>query len=162
MNLYNIAAKYIDAFEFLSGSDELPEDVIRDTLEAIEGEFEAKAINIASFIKNLEADVDVISAAIEKLYDRREKIEKKAAALKEYLKKNMERINLLSIRSSFFDLKIKKNPATLLIENESLIPKEYKEEKVITKIKTAELKQALKSKPIPGAKFLSFTRLEIK
>lgn len=59
LSLYEITGKYQELFDLFDNADIDDEDAIQayfDTLEAIEGEFNEKAENIAVFIKTLSAE----------------------------------------------------------------------------------------------------------
>jgi len=64
VRLFEITSQF-KALAALEDSDELPPEVIADTLEGLEGDFEAKTIAVAKFILSLEAN----AAAIEKAAD---------------------------------------------------------------------------------------------
>ena len=62
--LYQLSQNYVQALDFLTDPDiELPMDVINDTLEGLSGELEDKAVNVAKFMRNLEALTEAIKAA---------------------------------------------------------------------------------------------------
>ena len=54
LHLYEIANQY-QQLKALEDMTDLPAEVIHDTLQALEGELQVKAVNIAKFIENLEA-----------------------------------------------------------------------------------------------------------
>ena len=70
MRLYELTEQWDNVF-YMMEDGETDEQVIFDTLEAIEGEIEYKADNYAKIIRNLQASVDVLKAEEERLYQRR-------------------------------------------------------------------------------------------
>ena len=84
MKLYEIANEYLSLMQAID-NDEIPEEAIADTLEAIVGEIEVKADNIACLLKNTEADIAAIKAEETRLAERREAKEKAHERLKQYL-----------------------------------------------------------------------------
>lgn len=164
MKLYEIAQQYTSALESLYESDELDEQTIRDTLEGLEGELHAKMEAVAAMALNIEAHAAAIKNAEKRMADRRKAQERKAQSIRAYLKQIMEQLNLKTMEGVQFDLKIKKNPPSLIIENEDLLPGEYwyvpDPEK---EVDNAKLKDALQNGvEVPGAKITQATRLEIK
>ena len=51
--LYNVSEQYLANIEELLANEELPPEVIADTIESLQGDVEEKAINVASYNKNL-------------------------------------------------------------------------------------------------------------
>ena len=146
MKLYEIATAYCQALETLTDPDmDFPLDAIKDTMESLDGYFDQKAISVAAYAKQLEAEAEAIKTAEDSMAKRRKALERSAKGLKEYLKNEMDAIGKKKITSSpWFVLSIQKNPAALDIYDEEVLPSEYIStkqiiEKVIDKamIKTA-------------------------
>ena len=89
LTLYQIAGQYRE-LETLSVSDDLPPDVIRDTLEGLTGDLEVKATNVAYFTRNLEATADMIEEAARAMQDRAKRLRKRADSVRQYLLYNMQ------------------------------------------------------------------------
>ena len=67
MKLYNITADYTDALTFFADLDNtLSLDTALDTLDAIEGDFEQKAVNVAAYAKQLDAEAEAIKTLTQK------------------------------------------------------------------------------------------------
>lgn len=124
MKLYELTAQY-RSLEELESSDDLPPEVIRDTLEGLEGQLQDKATNVALFIRNLESAADAIDAAANTMRLRGERLRKRAQSLNEYLLFNMIGAGITKIESPFFTLQVKTNPPTVVIDMEGAIPPEY-------------------------------------
>ena len=63
MKLYDITAQYTEALAFFGDLDNtLSLDTALDTLDAIEGDFEQKAVSVAAYAKQLDAEADAIKA----------------------------------------------------------------------------------------------------
>lgn len=158
MNLYEISAEYQKNFLEIADLD-LPEEVINDTLEAIQGDVESKSIAVASYKKNLDAEAQAIKDAIKNMKARQAAIENHAARLNNYLKSNMEACGINEITCPYFKLKIKKNTPSVVIKDESLIPDEFKETVETVKIDKAGIKKA---GGCEGVEIANGTRLDIK
>ena len=63
ISLYHITEEYRQALQELSDAD-LPDDVLRDTLEALSGELIKKGEAVAAFALNLGAEIDAIKAEL--------------------------------------------------------------------------------------------------
>ena len=164
MNLYEIANEYELA---LSGSfddetGEVSEGALME-LERLTGDIKEKGIAIASYIGNLEAEANAIDSAINSMKKRQIALEKKQAALREYLKSNMERCEITEISSPYFTMKLKKCPISVDIINQLSIPIQYRSAKITEIIDKIAIKTDLaKGIEVAGAMLKQNTRLEIK
>ena len=162
MHLYEYTEQYKQALTTLNDSD-LPIEAIQDTLEGMKGEIKLKGKDVGAFIKTLEADATAIKEAEKKMMARRKAIEAKTEWLRNYLVTNMVETGIKSISCPYFEIKTRKNPASLIIGDESLIPDEYKTTKTVTVIQNAAIKQDLKDgKEVAGAYLHNKTSLVIK
>lgn len=122
--LYEIAETYRHALETLGDMD-LPEEVVKNTLEGLQGDLQAKGTNVAAFCLHLEAMAEAIKAAEGKMAHRRKVLSNRADNIREYLKTCMETAGIQKIESPHFKLQIKKNPPKTVIDDEALIPTEF-------------------------------------
>jgi len=159
MKLYELSAQYDQALANLSDMD-LPAEVVDDTLEALSGEIEEKAINVAKYYENLLADATAIKEAESKMAARRKVIEKRAASLKSYLKANMERTGITEISCPYFVVKVKKNPPKVVVDDLEAIPLEFKKE--VPAVWRADLPAIKKAGGCTGARIEQDTRIDIK
>lgn len=157
MNLYSIADQYRE----LSDGD-LDAETIADTLEGIDGMFEEKAQNVAHMVANLEAEAAAAAEAAKKMSARSRATKNKADRLREYLKTQMERVGKSVIKSDQVVVKIKNNPPKLVVDNQELIPEEFTEKEVVTKLLTKSIKAHLESQDEEWAHLEQGTRLDIK
>lgn len=161
--LYQLATEYRALSDRLHDLD-LPDDVIADTLEAEAGDIEVKATNVAKVFRNLEAMAKQIKEAEQQMAERRKALEKRSERLKAYLHNNMERAGISKIDSPWFCISLKKNPAAVVIDDESSIPADYLREIPATfQPDKALIKQAISDGfDVPGCHLAQGTRLEIK
>ena len=73
MNLYEITGDYLSLMDMMQDSD-ADEQILADTLEGIEGEFEEKADAYAKIIRNLTAYIDAIKTEEERLSAKRKSL----------------------------------------------------------------------------------------
>jgi hypothetical protein len=164
LTLYDLSANYWQALDFLTDPEaDLPAEVVNDTLEALTGELEDKAVNVAKFLRNMEAMAEAIKAAEADMVKRRKTLENRVQWLKDYLKGNMERTGITKIECPYFKLSVQNNPAAVHIVDEEAIPAEFKEQVVSWKIDKAAIKKAVQAgQTVPGVSLSSGTRLVIK
>lgn len=141
-HLYNIADEYNRAFMAMAEIEDLPEEVINDTLEAIEGSLKDKAISVAGFFRNMESDIEAMKEAEKSIKDRRLVKEKQVAWMKIYLLKNMQRTGITVIECPQFKISLRNNPESVIVLDESLIPSEFKEKVIEWKIDKRKIKEA--------------------
>ena len=108
MRLYELAEQWDAVFNMMEDG-ETDEQVIFDTLESIEGEIEDKADNYAKMIRNLQANVDVLKAEEERLYQRRKSTENHIQRLKDNLQANLEFIGKTKFKTDLFSFSVAKN-----------------------------------------------------
>ena len=123
-SLYELSNEYQLAQIKLIESD-YDQQTIADTLESLSGDLEAKSINVAMFIRNLEVTADAIKQAEKEMAERRKAIENKTEAMKLYLKQNMQRCGITKIESPYFALTLRKNPPSVVIDDAGAIPNEF-------------------------------------
>lgn len=143
---------------------DLDDQTIADTLEGESGDLVEKGKNIAAIFRNLESDAKQIKEAEEQLCARRKAIERRAERLKEYLKTNMEKAGIHKIECPWFVVSLKKNPSSVVIDDESSIPADYMREiPAALQPDKALIKQAITDGyDVPGCHLQAGTRLEIK
>lgn len=163
-SLYVLTDEYRIAAERLADLD-LPAEVVADTLEGLAGELEAKATNVAMFVRNLESMAEQIKAAEADMAKRRKAIENRADHVRMYLKDNMQRAGINKIECPYFKLAIRDNPPAVVIDAESQIPAEYMrtpEPPPPSPDKAAIKAAILAGHEVPGAHLSKGQRLEIK
>jgi hypothetical protein len=164
LKLYEIERNYLEALELFTDPDtDIPLEAVADTLEAIEGEFEIKAIRVAGFARQMEAEAEAVKAAEDRMEKRRKSLESRARWLKDYVKVGMETMGQKKLSSPWFVLSIARNPPAIDIYDEAAIPGEFKREETVTKIDKSAIKAAIDAqRVVPGARLVNGTRLSIR
>lgn len=168
LSLYNLNKEYQELFFQLYDSEtgEVNEE-IQARLNALEPSIEKKCVAIASFIKKMEADKQEILNLKEQLKIREMNYDRRIDKLENYLIENMEQLSIKDISCPFFSIKLKKNPHSVEIGNEDLIPEKFKSIRKIVKTEVKVDKKAIKEEflktgiIIPGAFVSQKTRLDI-
>ena len=164
-----MAALFILATEHRALADklhdlDLDDQTILDTLEGQSGDLIEKGKNVAAVFRNLESDAKQIKEAEQQLADRRKAIEKRAEALKQYLKTNMELAGIQKIECPWFVVSIKNNPESVVIDDAEQIPDDYLREIPASYTPDkAMMKSAMQDGyVIPGAHLERGKRLDIR
>ena len=157
MNLYELSL----AFQDVQNMDLDPE-VMKDTLDSVEDAIENKAENIAKLIRNLESDVSAYREEEERLKTKRQAAENKVKWLKTYLEDNMKLTGKTKFKSGMFNFSIQKNPASVNITDERILPEDYLIQQP-PKVDKTLLKEALKNGvEVPGAELKQTEGLRIR
>lgn len=122
--LYQLTAEYLVAQQQLLELD-IPDEVVRDTLEGLAFPIEQKAIAVAQMVRNFETLAADIKAAEADMAARRKAMEKRGERLRAYLKIELERAGIKRVPSPYFDVKIVANPPSLQIAEGAAIPDAY-------------------------------------
>lgn len=163
MNLYQIANEYQQIFSMVDENGELDMTALQK-LDEMEGALENKAIALASYIKNIEAERTAIEIAKKAMAEREKRLDRRVESLTDYLQSNMERCGINEItRSPYFTIKLKKCPVSVDVLDENAIPNDYKVRKEVVSIDKMKIKDELKEGVIiPGVQLKQNIRLEIK
>jgi len=161
LRLYEISDNYLSALNELAELDDLPLEVIADTLEGLQGELEEKALNVARYVRNLEAEASAIDEAKKRMEARAKAASRQAGRLKAYLKGELERTGL-KIKAPDLALRIQNNPPSVVVDDAGQLPEAFRETVTTVKILKSEIGRALKAGEfIVGAHLERTTRLVI-
>lgn len=106
-NLYEVTGNLLTVQSMLE--DSVDDDVLKDTLEAVQGEFDYKLEQYAKVIKNLEADVDALKNEAKRLTDKRKVLENNIARLKATMFDSMKATGTTKVKGQLFTIAIQKN-----------------------------------------------------
>ena len=159
MNLYELTDSYLKVLELI----EAGEENLDDTLESINDTIEVKAENYAKIIRNLEGNVNMLKAEIERLNSRKKSIEGNVDRLKENLKQAMILTGKEKIKTGLFNITVANNPVALNVFDESKIPENFFTYETIKKMDKSAIKDLLKAgQVIEGAELTQGKGLRIK
>lgn len=144
MKLYELTAQHKE-LALLADSDngELAE-CLSDTFEALEGEFNNKAISLISVTRNMESDCEAIDVEIKRLQERKKIINNNQQRMRDYLRVNMEASGISKIECPLFSITLGKGRDMVDIINESDIPADYLNVKTTFSPMKADILKALK------------------
>ena len=157
--LYEITSDYERAMD-----EYLTDPTNPEKLEILIGDFNNKAIAVAKYIKNLEAEKKAIEDATEEMDKRKKSLANKSKSLQGYLQYNIEKVGLAEkITCPYFSIYMKDNPEAVEITDEAAIPDAYVNTKETKHIDKNKLKADLKDGfEIEGARLTRGRTLVIK
>jgi len=160
MKLYEITKE----FKEIEKLEDIPQEAIDDTLEAIKGEFQDKGLAVLAYILNEESTLEALESHKKRIDEKIKSIKNRTEKLKDYLRHNMEVCGIKKIECDLFKASLGKPSKIVELVDEDLIPKEYKKEKITISISKADIKKALDNgDDVPGVKLSEGkSRLTIK
>ena len=162
MNLYELEISYRNLQDVIDNTeDESLVELITKSMDEIEDSFEKKVENIIKYSKNLRADAKAIKEEADHLTKRYKGLTKKAEHLENYLFDAMKFANKDMVKAGIFEAKIKKNPLSVKITDEDVIPFNFL--KMKTEIDKVAIKEALKNgETVLGAELEQKEVLKVK
>lgn len=145
--LYEIANEYAQLC-----SEDMPADMIADTLDGIEGEFSDKAEQLLAIVKNETALSKALKEESKSLSERAKAAENRAENIKQYIAKSLATMDKTKYTAGIHTITVRKPSQTVHIDNADLLPDSYLEFVTTTKIDKNLIKEKLKlGEEVPGA-----------
>lgn len=160
-NIYQITDKYKFIQQLIE--DGAPEEAFIEALNAIDGELAEKLENYAAVIKNIESDINGIKAEVDRLNERKKVMEASVKRMKENMQTAMVETGQTNVKGEKFSFNVQKNPPSLLVHDDSLIPIDYiKVEEVKTIDKKAILAELKNGADIQGVEIQQGESIRIR
>lgn len=166
LKLYEIADNYTALLNQLAeqaDTDGVIPDDLCEALNQVQDDLKTKMVNVAAYVKSLEAEVNAIAMVKQSMDKRQKALAQQAERLRSYLLNEMQRTDLTYIKHSWLNLRVQVNPPSVFIADEAQIPNCFKETITTVRLLKADIAQALKSgQEVPGAYLAQNTRLVIQ
>ncbi len=141
--LYELTGQ-LKELEKLAEFEDMQESVA-DTIEAIEGEFNDKAVALISVSRTLDGNIESVDAEIKRLTARKKVLTNKKDSMVEYLRSNMEANDINKISCPLFTITLSKAKDMVVVDNEEEIPTDYIDIKMVKQPMKKEMLAALKA-----------------
>jgi hypothetical protein len=105
--------------------EEVDSQTLSDTLEALGGEIQEKAKNVAYYARNIESFADQVDEAAAQMKERAKRLREKASGIRGYILNQMQGAGITKIQAPEFTLAIRKNPPAVQIKSDASIPSDY-------------------------------------
>lgn len=159
LSLYSISERFLELFN----RDDLTEEEFNEQGNELALMLQNKAESLVGYNYTLESNKNVVKQEIERLTNIYKAIEKQQEKFGKYVKDNMEKLNLPEINTPIGKIKIKKNPVSVEITDESLIDEKYMTEKITKTISKTKIKEDLeKGIEVKGANLIQKTKVDFK
>jgi hypothetical protein len=142
-------------------------EIVQAKLNALEPNIEKKCIAVSQWIRKLESEDKQLTELLIEIENRKTAYNREVKRYMDYLQVNMTKQGIKEIKCPFFTIKLKKNPYSTDIIDDSLIPTKFMKTKEIIKVETKADKNAIKDEvlktgeQVPGAYVFQKERLEI-
>ena len=163
IKLYELADEYTAALSVLDDPD-LPEEVVRDTMEALQGGLLEKGRAVAAYALNLSVEIEALKAHEKRVAAKRKTLEAREEWMRDYLKTNMEKCGITEIKANdgTFTAKIGKGRPSVVIDDESAFPDDSPHVKWTRSVSKTSVGEALKAgEEVPGARLETRPSLRI-
>lgn len=150
-SLYELTGQ-MKELEKLAEIDEGTEIAVRNTMEAIHGEFNDKAQALATVMLNMDGNTDMIDREIKRLQDKKKRIQNNRATMIDYLRENMQASGIKKISCPLFSITLVQGRESVIIDDSDEIPDDFVNVKTeITADKVKISKAINDGVAVPGA-----------
>ncbi|MBL0142623.1 MAG: siphovirus Gp157 family protein [Betaproteobacteria bacterium] len=167
VTLYSVTDDYLIALRDLAAREDLPAEVVTDTLDSLKGDLEVKATSVAAFVRNVEDEAALLGARAKELQARSKRAQTVADGLKAYLATQLMRAGVKEAKHGDMRVLLVKNPPAVNITDILSLPAEFMRVPEPPPPPQAEpdkkaLSEALKAGlEIPGAQLIQSYRVRI-
>lgn len=143
-NIYDLTADMM-RIQSMMDDPELDTRTLKDTMEAVEGEYEEKFEAYAKVFKSIDADIEAIENEKDRLTQKVRILKSNRQRMKEAMEESMRLTGKTKFKTKLFSFGIQKNAPSVVMETEdiNLIPAEFIRTK--QEIDKTALKDALKA-----------------
>ena len=120
LTLYNITNDFVDLMD-KAQEGTITEEEYNKLGEELALELQKKSGNIVGYIQDRNALIDAIDSQIKRLQDYKKSEQNKVDKFKEYVKQNMERLNILKIETDTGTLSIAKSPISVEVVDDEFV-----------------------------------------
>lgn len=160
MNLYELTTEALELASILENEELTPE--LEERLKINQNELQAKSINYAKLIRNIEAENEMLDNEIKRLKAMKEARERNLDRLKSNVLAAMQAAGVEKIESPIFKLSVRRSEA-VEVSMVELLPDEFTTIKTTVNPNKVAIKNAIKEgKSVPGATLVENFSLQIK
>lgn len=126
MNIFNLSDDYMQILGMMEDPD-LDKQMLKDTMEGIEGALEDKFDNYVFVAKEMQADIKALEETINELKERKKSKENNLKKMKEIMTLVMNTTGKFKFKTALHTYWVQKNPESVVIDTEDVreIPEDY-------------------------------------
>jgi hypothetical protein len=149
--MMGITQRY-NAVMALADDDSVPQEDVNNALLTLEDELQEKGENCIKYLDSVQDKIDAakankkkLDAYIKTLENRKKRVEKACIYA-------LDTLQVKSIMTGWGEMKVKKNPPSVVIDDLTQIPTQYQRQKIQVDIDKVAIKAAIKAgEEVPGA-----------
>jgi hypothetical protein len=163
LKIYNIPEALEEAFSQISVDEETGEIIGKEAFDNLVVDAQTKIANTARYVKGIDAQISAMEDACKAIQSRIKSAKQTKEFFERYILRAMYMTDTKKIETPDILVKLGKNPASLEIYDESLIPADFMKSKMVSTISKTDIKSAIKAgEEVPGAKLTESLRVIIK
>ena len=142
-------------------SDEVQQ--LLQKMVAQESDWDTKALRVAKFLNHIKAQQEIVKLEVDRLQKKMKQLGSTFDNLHDLLLWQMQGFGKTEIKDPILSIKVRDNPPSVIIEDESLIPNDYKTEKTTVTVNKTRIKAAFNAgEQVDGDNIVNSQRLEFK
>ena len=142
-------------------SDEVQQ--LLQKMVAQESDWDTKALRVAKFLNHIKVQQEIVKLEVDRLQKKMKQLGSTFDNLHDLLLWQMQGFGKTEIKDPILSIKVRDNPPSVIIEDESIIPNDYKTEKTTITVNKTRIKAAFKAgEQVDGANIVNSQRLEFK
>lgn len=160
---YELQSIVDDVTTLLENGADPSSDEVQELLQKMvsqEGDWDKKAINVAKYLQHLKLQQEIVKQEIDRLTKKSKQMQTQWDNLHDLLLFQMQDFGKTEIKDPVLSIKIRTNPAQVVVLDESLVPAEYKREKITYTVNKTAIKAA--GVEVAGTNIVNTQRLEFK
>lgn len=159
-SLYELGQAYEQLLEMVE-NEQLSDEEVADTFEAIHGAIEQKIDNIGGLFRQWSVDEANIKTEIDRLAARKKQLQNRKDRLRNIIHQYLKMCGKKRVEGSIFTAAIRNNPPALVVSDEADIPENFY--KIEKKLDQKALKEAVQNgMEIAGVNIEQSERVDVK
>jgi hypothetical protein len=147
----NITQRYT-AVMALADDDSIPQEEVNNALLTLEDELQEKGENCIKYLDSVQDKIDAAKANKKKLDAYIKALESRKKRVEKACIYALDTLQVKSIMTGWGEMKVKKNPPSVVIDDLTQIPTQYQRQKIQVDIDKISIKAAIKAgEEVPGA-----------
>ncbi|MDD0977101.1 siphovirus Gp157 family protein [Pseudomonas fontis] len=120
-HLYELTGQFRELAILMQDADEDMAVAVRDTMGAIEAEFNEKALAVSRVILNMDGNIEAVDAEIDRLQERKRIMSNRKGQIIDYLRENMEASKITKITCPLLTITLCKGRESVIVDDDKLL-----------------------------------------
>lgn len=143
-SLYSMSERYRNIMELVTSPD-VSDEEIATALDGIMADIAIKCENGIALMQNIKQFIDGADSEIKRLTELKKHMKKRLETIEGVYISGLKSIDQQSVMTPLGTMKVKKNPAKLVVDDEYLIPRKFIKQTITEMVDKATIKATLKA-----------------